>query len=134
MKVWIGYGSEHSANLVIIGKFESAGAAKSTLDTLTEATNIALADEAAGRLKAGEVTKNFSKDQLEFYQRTNLALDPEQLLYEFHARVEGDRVVITTEESEINSLLKALLHGGAKIEVYSAHDHGGPYGRRTKTG
>jgi len=131
MKVWIGYGSEHSANLVIIGKFASSDKARATLDLLNEATRIARADEQAGRLTAGEPATKFSDDQIEFYKRTSLSLDPEQLLYEFHARQESDRVVVTTEEMAINSLLSALLHGGAKIEVYSAHEHGGPYGRGT---
>jgi hypothetical protein len=30
----------------------------------------------------------------------------------------------------VNAFLKILLNGGAKIEVYSAHNHEGPYARR----
>ena len=47
MKVWIGYGSEHSANLVIIGKFASGKKANAALALLNEATRIAREDEAA---------------------------------------------------------------------------------------
>ena len=33
MKIWLGYGSEHSANLVIIGKFELAKEARVAFST-----------------------------------------------------------------------------------------------------
>ena len=39
MKIWNGYGSEHSSNLVMVGKFKSvedAEKAKELLDTITE--------------------------------------------------------------------------------------------------
>jgi hypothetical protein len=132
MKIWFGYGSEHSANLVIIGEFKNADEAQRSLDLLNEATQIARADEDAGHISAGTVTRQISEAQIDFFKRTSLPLGyggPEQLLLEFHPRREGNRVVITTEEDEINAILRILLHGGAKMEVYSAHDHTGPYGR-----
>lgn len=132
MKVWMGYGSEHSANLVIIGKFENANKAAEALDLLNQATAIARADEAAGRLKAGDVSKHFSDAQLELFGKTNLSLGyggPEQLLNDFSAKQTRDQVVITTEELEINSFLQILLHKSAKVEVYSAHDYPGQHGR-----
>ncbi|MCC7212451.1 MAG: hypothetical protein E3K40_11980 [Candidatus Brocadia sp.] len=42
MKIWYGYGSEHSMNLVMIGKFKNAEDAKKTkelIDQLTEGLN-----------------------------------------------------------------------------------------------
>lgn len=132
MKVWFGYGSEHSANLVLIGEFKDAGEAQKSLNLLNEATKIAEADADAGHITAGTVTRQISEAQMDFFKRTNLALGyggPEQLLLEFHAKAEGNRVVITTEEDEINSIVNILLHGGAKVEIYSAHDHPGPHGR-----
>jgi hypothetical protein len=56
--------------------------------------------------------------------------DPEQLLYEYSASRDDDKVVIKTEEYDINAFIKILLDGRAKVEVYSAHNHDGPYGRR----
>jgi hypothetical protein len=138
MKLWFGYGSEHSANLVIIGQFEDAEAARKTQDLLNEATTISRADEDAGHLTRGSIQADFSKPLLDFVGRTNLAVfgygDPEQLLYDYTVRREGDRLVITTEEYDTNAIMKILLHNGAKVEVYSAHDHGGPYGRPTNRG
>jgi hypothetical protein len=135
MKVWIGYGSEHSANLVIIGKFASGKKANAALALLNEATRIAREDEAAGRLKAGELTTKFTDAQMKLCEKTNFSVnfgDPEQLLYDFDSKVEADKVVITTDEMEINVFLKILIHEGAKVEVYSAHEHVGQYGRQTK--
>ncbi|EUA59807.1 hypothetical protein I550_2955 [Mycobacterium intracellulare 1956] len=31
--------------------------------------------------------------------------------------------MITTDESDVQALLKVLLDGGARVEVYSAHDY-----------
>lgn len=133
MKIWSGYGSEHSANLVIIGKFEAAGDAAKALRIIEEATQIARDDEAAGRIQAGHFPENYTKDMLDFLSKSSLMdfglTDPQDLLYEFNARTEGEKVVITTEETEVSAFLKILLSRGAKIEIYSAHNHDGPYGR-----
>lgn len=136
MKVWVGYGSENSANLVIIGKFESTQKADEALKLLEEATRIARADESAGRLTAGSMTSKFSHDMMDFFRRTNFASfaygDPEQLLYDYRVAREPGKLVLTTEELEINAFMKLFIHFGAKVEVYSAHDHGGAYGRHTR--
>ncbi|WP_432284201.1 DUF6375 family protein [Aminobacter sp. BA135] len=135
MKLWNGYGSEHSANLVLIGTFENADKAEEAVKLLQDATDVARADEAAGRLNPGHVATRFSEGVLDLFKRTNLSLEygnPEELLYDFDARREGDQVVITTEEMGLNAFIKVLLHGGAKIELYSRHDHRGPYGRPTR--
>jgi hypothetical protein len=132
MKIWFGYGSEHSANLVMIGTFKDIGDAQEALDLLNEATEIARADEQDGLLDPSTVSKKFSPRQMAFFKQRNLPMnygDPEQLLYDFSARREGERVVVTTDEYDVQAMLKVLLHKGAKIEVYSAHDHPGQHGR-----
>jgi hypothetical protein len=55
--------------------------------------------------------------------------DPEKFLYEHETKVVGSTVVITTDEIEVMPFIKVLIQKGAKVEVYSAHEHGGPYGR-----
>jgi hypothetical protein len=55
--------------------------------------------------------------------------DPETLLYEFDAKREGEKVVITTEEMEVGAFLKILVNRGARVQVYSAHDFPGEFGR-----
>jgi hypothetical protein len=133
MKVWIGYGSEHSANLVIIGTFKSPQEAQTSLDLLVEATRIARDDEAAGLLKAGSPGTGFSNAMVAFFTASNVASfgynDPEQLLYDYWVSRDENKVIVKTEEMEISPFLKIFLDRGAKIEVYSAHSHQGPYGR-----
>jgi hypothetical protein len=47
----------------------------------------------------------------------------------FEAKRNGDKLVITTEELDIGAFTKVLINKGAKIEVDSAHEHGGAHGR-----
>ena len=132
MKIWMGYGSEHSANLVIIGKFKSDDKAEAALKLLEEATTVARADEANGLLSPGAVTNKFSPAIMDLYKRTNFSMnygDPEELLFDYNAKRDANKLVVTTDETQINTFLKVLLHYEAKIEVYSAHNHTGPYGR-----
>jgi hypothetical protein len=133
MKVWFGYGSEHSANLVIIGTFDSEDKARKAESLLNEVKKIAEQDAKAGSLKADTRNTQFSKAFLDFCSAKNFhwfnANDPAQFLFENKTQVLGKQVVIETEESEFSAFLKVMLDGGAKIEVYSAHDHPGSYGR-----
>ncbi len=138
MKIWFGYGSEHSSNLVIIGTFKTEDRAKEALRLINEATELAAAESSAGRVVAGEPPdRKLSDPVLDFLRKYSVGImnrDLEELLYEFHARANGDKVVITTDEDNVNGLIKILLHGGAKIEVYSAHSHQSAYGRQTYNG
>jgi hypothetical protein len=136
MKIWNGYGSEHSANLVIIGKFATASAAGENLALLNDAIAVAQSDYDSGQFESATRKNELSEGMMDLFRRTQLALgyaDPEQFLYDFNATLEGDKVVITTNELEINALIKVLLHGSAKIEVYSAHEHDSIYGRQTRS-
>lgn len=136
MKVWVGYGSEHSANLVIIGTFKDASAANEANSVLEQVTQAAEAAERAGSLKVGGTNTSYPPGFLDLLAKLDLMDfgydDAARLLLEWHARLDGNRFIITTEETEIGALLKVLINHGAKIEVYSAHEHGGPYGRNTK--
>lgn len=126
MKVWMGYGSEHSAKLVIIGQFRAAEDAADALRLLEKMRNAAYADQKDGNIEAGEIGKEVTDRFLKIYTEENFPVGPadaEQLLYEFHPKQVGDKVVITTDESEINTLIRVLLHGSAKVEVFSAHDY-----------
>ncbi|MFD6455671.1 DUF6375 family protein [Nocardia sp. NPDC060220] len=136
MKVWSGYGTEHSMNLVMVGKFEdakSAEAAKEVIDRLTEAAE---ADEAAGRLVAGDPPEEFSEQLWQLLRELEVNslgyADLEQFLYDVQVGVDQDKVVITTDEVDVIAFIKVLLHRGAKLKIYSAHEHKGlGYGRPT---
>ena len=134
MKIWYGYGSEHSMNLVMIGQFKDAGdaeKAKKIIDSFTESVN---ADVQAGLLEVGNPPERFSERMLELLRKANIyiigANEFEQFAYDCRVKVDGNKVVLTTDESDVSAFLKVLIEQGARVEVYSAHQYPDtPYGR-----
>jgi len=133
MKIWYGYGSEHSANLVIIGTFDTVQDARSAQGLLQDLSHIARDDESKGKLKVDGGNTTFSEEFLKYCSENNFHWfgydDPVDFLFDYDLKLDGDQVILTTEETQIEAFIKAMLHKGAKIEVYSAHDHPSPHGR-----
>jgi hypothetical protein len=129
MKIWYQHGSEHSANLVMIGHFEDATEAtkaKEIIDTLMEQV---AKDQENGTLVFGDPSDRYGAEMLDLLGRLNVAsIGPgelEQFAYAVNVKVEGKSVVVTTDEFDIAAFLKVLFLRGARVEVYSAHDHPG---------
>ena len=127
MKVWYGYGSEHSMNLVMIGRFKDAGnaaKAKQVIEQLTEQVN---ADVQAGLMEIGEQADRFTNGMLDLLRQVNVhSLGPaelEQFAYDVSVTLEDKQVVLITDESDVSVFLKVLIDKGARVEVYSAHDY-----------
>lgn len=129
MKVWYQHGSEHSANLVMIGHFVDATAALRAKEIIAALTTQVLEDEEKGTLVIGSPSDRFGEEMLHLLGSLNVnVLGPselEQLAYDVNVEVEGDKIVVTTEELDIAAFLKILVQQGARIEVYSAHDYPG---------
>lgn len=127
MKIWSGYGSEHSMNLVMIGHFKDATAAETALDTIKAATEAVQAEERQGRLVVGDPQERFTDEMLKTVGDLRLhsigARELEQFLYDVRVQRRGDQVVLETDEVEVQVFVKILLSQGARIEMYSAHDH-----------
>jgi hypothetical protein len=123
MKVWNSYSSEHSANLVMIGHFKDAGAAEAVKDLIDELqAAMSTSEIVAGSDRYDDEARKLLT-RLEFYSVGPSEL--EQFNYDFHVKLEGNDVVITTDEIEVSALMKLLFDKGARIEVYSAHEHSG---------
>ena len=127
MKVWRMFGSEHSANLVMIGHFKEvseATKAKGVIDAITAQVR---ADEAAGLLKIGEAAERFSDSMLGLFEKVGVYsighAEVEQFAYDVTVKIEGNDVVLTTDEIDVSGFLKVLIDEGARVEVYSAHEH-----------
>jgi hypothetical protein len=127
MKVWYGYGSEHSMNLVMIGRFEDAGdaaKAKQIIDLLTEQVN---ADVDADLLKVGERADRITDGMRDLLMRLNMYIigptEQEQFAYDVSVKVEQNQVIVTTDEVDVSAFLKVLIDKGARVEVYSAHNY-----------
>jgi hypothetical protein len=127
MKIWNGYGSEHSMNLVMIGRFEKAADAvktKQIIDQLTAQVNTDVKD---GHLQVGDPTNRFTEGMLQLLTKINFhdvsPSELEQMAYDVNVELDADKVVITTNESDVSVFLKLLVDEGARVEVYSAHFH-----------
>ncbi|MDA0865430.1 MAG: DUF6375 family protein [Cyanobacteria bacterium] len=129
MKVWRGYGSEHSMNLVMIGQFKSIDKAEKVKKTIDLLTN-----ELTNTIEVGRPLNRYGDDVLDLLGEINCHIlapsELEQFLYEFTSKVEGERVILTTEESDVSAFIKLMVNEGAKIEIFSAHDYpDAEYGR-----
>lgn len=129
MKVWFGVGTEHSMNLVMIGHFADAASAEHAKDLVDQFTTAAQTEQDEKRLEAGEYADRYSEPILDLLNSTNVhSIEPndlQQFLYEADVEQHGTEVVITTDEIEVQAYLKLMLSKGARVEVYSAHDHPG---------
>jgi hypothetical protein len=129
MKIWYQHGSEHSANLVMIGHFEDATEATKAKEIIDALTEQVAKDQEKGMLVFGSPSERYGEEMLDLLGRLNVAsIGPgelEQFAYEVNVNVEGKKVVVTTDEFDIAAFLKVLFLRGARVEVYSAHDHPG---------
>jgi hypothetical protein len=127
MKIWYQHGSEHSANLVMIGHFQHATEAIKAKEIIDAISRQVAEDQNKGSLVIGSPSEHYGKEMLDLLGRVNIgSIGPrelEQFAYEVSVKVEGSDVVLTTDEIDISAFLKVMFHRGARIEVYSAHDH-----------
>ena len=129
MKIWNGYGSEHSMNLVMIGHFKSNNDAEKTkqaIDMLTE--------ELTDKITLGSYSDKYDPEVFELLTKMNCSIinpqELEQFFYEVDTSVEQDKIILKTDETEVSAFFKLMIENGAKVEIYSAHSYPDtPYGR-----
>lgn len=130
MKIWNEYGSEHSMNLVMIGQFKSIEDAEKAKDLIEEVT-----EKIQDLVDCGDNRPNrFSDEVMDLLREKNLYMfspeELEQFRYDNSIDVDGEKLILKTEENDVSVFFKILLHRGAKVQIYSAHDHPEePYGR-----
>lgn len=102
MKVWYGYGTEHSMNLVMIGHFKSPNDAEETNELITKITKAV-----DGKIEVGRNYSRYDNDMMGILREVNsYILSPselEQFLYDTTIQVDGDKLILTTEETEISA-------------------------------
>ena len=134
MKIWKGYGSEHSANLVIIGTFKTIEDASEVKGIIEELTAVVRDDEKNGLIKAGESYNRLSESISNFVLKSNFGRfdysDPAQLLLDYKLTQDSEKIIINTEEQSIQIFINAMLHRGGKVEVFSNHDYPSEYNRQ----
>ncbi|WAF87157.1 DUF6375 family protein [Metapseudomonas otitidis] len=127
MKIWSGYGSEHSMNLVLIGKFKRAQDAEKTEKEIDKLKAQAAKDDSDSIPFAKPEDQRFSDDMLSLlYSLSVHSLAPNelgQLVSDYRLKREGGRITVTTDEADVSAFLKLFIEAGAKVEVFSAHDY-----------
>lgn len=127
MKIWNGYGSEHSMNLVLIGRFKRAKDAEKVENDIGKLNAQATKDDSHSISFSAPEYQRFSIDMLSLLSRLNLntlgPADLGQLISEYQLRREGNCITVTTDEAEVSAFVKLFVEAGAKVEVFSAHDY-----------
>jgi len=122
MKIWNGYGSEHSMNLVMIGHFKSSDDAEKTkilIDKLTKGVEGKIDVGTSGDRYSDEIMKILREEDCYILRPSEL----EQFLYDVDAHVEEKKIILKTDESEVSAFFKLMVLNGAKVEIYSAHNY-----------
>lgn len=121
MKIWTSYGSEHSMNLVIIGKFKTAEDAEKC-KKLIDSLRIYFEDHG----NMNQNTAEYDKDSLDFLTKKNIGyIAPQQMIqfrYDMSVDLHENEIKITSED-DLNVFMSLLIENGAKVEAYSAHDY-----------
>ena len=126
MKIWNGYGTEHSMNLVMIGRFKevrNAEEAKRLIDRLTEL----VIEEGDAANETGSAQGRCSDTMREMLREERVhdiaPAELDQFRYDASIHQREKEVVVRTDEVDISAFLKVLVDRGARVEIYSAHDY-----------
>jgi hypothetical protein len=124
MKIWYGFGSEHSMNLVMIGRFRTVEEAKNAEDIFEKLKEQLARDQ---DLSLDNSKSRYSEGMLDLLGKSKLySLDPgelEQLWQDVSIKRKDEKLHLWTDELEVLVFVKALLELGAHVEVFSAHTH-----------
>jgi Family of unknown function (DUF6375) len=130
MKVWSNYGSEHSMNLVMIGRFKEVADAERVEELIEQIAARVDQDTEDGEIQFGGKTQRFTQDTQDLLRKLevwNLAPgELEQFRYDVSRTRNDKEIVLHTDESDVSAFLKLFIEKGAKVEVYSAHDYPDP--------
>lgn len=129
MKIWHSFGSEHSMNLVMIGRFKSIGDASKAKEVIDQ-----LIENLGDHIEVGSYRDDYDTEVLNLLNKLKCySIGPaelEQFLYDVSVNQEDDSIILKTEERDVSAFLKVFIDNGARVEVYSAHDYEDtPYGR-----
>ena len=122
MKVWNGFGSEHSAKLVMIGRFKDAGSAEKAKAKIDEISRFCEDNREDVRR-----TERFSDNVMELLSKIKFfSVTPgelEQFTWDVDVEVKGNQVVIKTDELDVSAFMKLMIDMEARLEVFSRHDY-----------
>lgn len=123
MKIWTGYGSEHSANLVMLGKFKTAEDATSFLAELEKLERL-IQEDGSG----DDVYRAFPEKIMDAVFNGRIRFcndfapkDLEDFRMELHRQQRADDQTIVEFKSDVTGwagLIKMMVNAGARVEVF----------------
>ncbi|AFZ69429.1 DUF6375 family protein [Deinococcus peraridilitoris] len=117
MKVWQGYGSEHSMNLVMVGTFKTEADANKVREAIQQITRQVDIAVDKGILEVGENNREFGEDLRQLLHQLNLyILNPhemEQFRYDVSLEAKDRCLVLTTDEIDVSAFMKIFVDKGA---------------------
>jgi hypothetical protein len=124
VRIWHSYGSEHSMDLVLIGRFETVSGAEAAIERMEALKALAEAEwsDDDWRRQDDRMPESLINElmRLKLYELGRSDVDI--YAYDHSIEREGSTVRVQTEESEVQGFLKVLIHLGARVEVFSRHD------------
>ena len=119
MKIWKSFSAEHSAKLRIVGTFKNADDAKAAESLFNDLLKVDEKELQSKSLLNGELSRILQSNNFMSFNEH----DPEQMMYFSPVEAVDNKIVINTDELEIQAVLKILLHKGAAIKIHSKHDY-----------
>ncbi len=127
MKIWNGYASEHSSNLVMIGHFKEVRDAAEAKRLLNKLEDIVQNSPDNYVYDPAPKDRRFTKEMMDLVAEERFWLtspaDLGQLLLDVTVRQDGNKITVTTDEIDVSIFLKVMIRHGARVEVYSGHDY-----------
>ena len=123
MKFWTGYGSEHSANLVMLGKFKTAEDATGFLAELEKLERLIQEDD-GGDDVFREIPKKIIDEVFNGHIRFCNDFAPKDLedfRMDLQRRQRSDDRTIVEFKSDVTGwagLIKMMVNAGARVEVF----------------
>jgi hypothetical protein len=106
----------------MIGHFKSPHDAEETMKIINQ-----LSEKLIDKIEFGENKKRFDNEVSQLLAEINCFIftpsELEHFLLENSIRIEDNKIILTTEESEVSAFFKLMIEKGAKVEIFSAHDY-----------
>lgn len=122
MKTWNNYGSEHSANLVMIGRFKTEISAEKAMEAIEKVTAFMTTTDNDHR-----EAERYSEEAIRLLQECkayNLApYELEQFVYPVHPKLKDGTIEIQTDEPDLSAFMKLMIDHGARVEIYCSTDY-----------
>ena len=128
MKVWFGHGSDHSANLVMIGEFKTEEDAARVHTLIDQIAEVASTDFAEGITDSWAKNEQLSEETEKRLRELKLfQLSPSDVsdfaFWNPSIDKVGKTLRLSSDNVEIVGFVKLLVTKGAKVQVYSADEY-----------